>query len=169
MSKHEKTLVILTPGFPENEADTTCLPMQQSLAKHLKETHPGINIIVLSFQYPYHTNPYTVFGIPVIPFSGRNKGGLKRLLLRRKVNSCLENLHSKHTIIGLLSFWYNECAWSGKKFGDRHGIKHYCWILGQDAKKENKYPRIIHPKASEMAALSDFLQAEFEKNHLTRP
>jgi len=36
MNKVEKTLVILTPGFAENEADTTCLPMQQTLVVSIK-------------------------------------------------------------------------------------------------------------------------------------
>ena len=36
----EKTLVILTPGFPSNEADTTCLPMQQNLVRSLKLMYP---------------------------------------------------------------------------------------------------------------------------------
>jgi hypothetical protein len=72
-------------------------------------------------------------------------------------------------ITGLLSFWCNECAWIGKHFGDKHGIKHYCWVLGQDAKKENKYPRRLRPGPEELVALSDFLQDEFERNHAIRP
>ena len=50
MNKAEKTLVILTPGFPENEADTTCLPMQQSLVRSIKENYRHINITILSFS-----------------------------------------------------------------------------------------------------------------------
>jgi glycosyltransferase involved in cell wall biosynthesis len=41
--------------------------------------------------------------------------------------------------------------------------------MGQDAKKENKYPGIIHLKSNELVALSDFLQDEFEKNHRIKP
>jgi glycosyltransferase involved in cell wall biosynthesis len=56
-----------------------------------------------------------------------------------------------------------------KKFGEKNGIKHYCWILGQDARVTNKYPKNLPPKNGELIALSDFLQQEFEKNHGVRP
>ncbi|MFI5186237.1 MAG: glycosyltransferase family 4 protein [Chitinophagales bacterium] len=166
---NKKTLIILTPGFPESESDSTCLPMQQSFIKTLKELYSDINIIILSFQHPYHKNVYTWFDIKVIPFNGRNKGGLAKILLRKKINSTLHKINKTNKIIGLLSFWSNECAWIGKKFGDNHGIKHYCWVLGQDAKKENKYPARLHFKPNELIALSDFLQNEFKKNHGVKP
>src|SRR6185295_12039608 len=72
-------------------------------------------------------------------------------------------------IAGLLSFWYNECAFIGKKFAAKYGINHYCWILGQDARKGNQYPKLLSPWANELVALSDFIQDEFERNHGIRP
>ncbi len=169
MNSENNTLVILTPGFPESEADTNCLPMQQSLVRCMKENNPQLNIIVLGFQYPYYKRTYKWFGITVTSFNGRNKGGLARLLLRRKIISRLNEISRNNKITGILSFWVGECAWVGKNFADRHHVKHYCWILGQDAKKENKYPGRIHAKENELIALSDFLQDEFEENHGTRP
>ena len=169
MNKDEKTLVILTPGFAKDETDSTCLPMQQQLVRALKEISPELTIIILSFQYPYHTKKYTWFNTEVIPFNGRNKGGLSRLLLRKKINATLKKIHKETQITGLLSFWYGECALVGKQFADKHGLKHFCWILGQDAKKENKYPMQNPLKAGELIALSDFLQTEFERNHGVRP
>jgi len=168
MSNNE-TLIILTPGFPESEADSTCLPMQQQFVRALKEMYPGLDVVVLTFQYPYHQQEYTWFGIKVIPFGGRNRGGLQKLLLRNKINSALKKLHEGGKIAGLLSFWYNECAFVGKKFADKYGLKHYCWILGQDAKKANKYPNLLQPRPGELIALSDFIQKEFEKNHEIKP
>jgi glycosyltransferase involved in cell wall biosynthesis len=163
------TFVILTPGFPKSEEDSTCLPMQQQFVKGLKEMYPKLDIIILAFQYPYHQKKYKWVGIDVIPFDGRNKGGLKKLWIRRKVNAILEELHRKNRIIGLFSFWYNECALVGKKFADDNHLKHYCWILGQDARKENKYPKQINLRQNALIALSDFLQLEFEKNHGIKP
>lgn len=169
MHPENKTLIILTPGFPASEADSTCLPMQQSLVKALKRNHPSLDIIVLSFQYPYVTQTYTWFGITVMSFNGQNKGGVARLLLRRKLNAALKQLNSSNQIAGILSFWYNECAWVGKKFADKNNLKHFCWILGQDARPANTYPKTLHLPAAELIALSDFLQDEFEKNHGTKP
>lgn len=166
---NEKTLVILSPGFPASEGDSVCLPMQQQFVRSLKEIYPQLNIIILSFQYPYFRKKYTYPGVTVISFSGRNKGGLTRLLTRRKLFSALRKINSSSPVTGLLSLWYGECALVGKRFGDKYGIKHYCWILGQDAKKENKYPRRVQANAGELIALSDFLQSEFEKNHGIKP
>ncbi|HEX7903059.1 MAG TPA: glycosyltransferase family 4 protein, partial [Chitinophagaceae bacterium] len=165
----KKTLVILTPGFPKDEADSTCLPMQQQLIQTLLKNNPELSIIVLSFQYPYHTAAYTWFSANVIPFNGQNKGGLPRLLLQRKINATLKKIHNSTGITGILSFWYGECALVGKRFADKYNIKHFCWISGQDARKENKYPKRVSLKAGELIALSDFLQDEFEKNHGIRP
>jgi len=169
MSKAEKALVILTPGFPKDEADSTCLPLQQQLVRALKETHPDINIIVLTFQYPFRTESYYWFNTKIIPFNGQDKGGLYRLLLRKKIFQALKKIHSATPISGLLSFWCGECAAVGKIFAERNDLKHYCWILGQDAKKENKYPRRIRFHPDDLIALSDFLKNEFEKNHKLRP
>ena len=166
---NEKTFVILTPGFPSSEDDTTCLPMQQNLVRKLREICPGLKIIVLSFQYPYHKKAYTWHDVSVMPFNGKNKGGLRKLLLRNQINSVLKKINSDRGIDGLLSFWCNECAWIGKKFADAYNLKHRCWILGQDAKKQNTYPRRLKPDDSELIALSDFVRDEFQKNHGIRP
>lgn len=165
----QKTLVILSPGFPENEADSVCLPMQQQLILAIKKLYPDVGVVVLSFQYPYHTTDYSWNGIRVISFNGRNKGGLSRLLLRRKIMSVLKQIASDNQLIGVLSFWLGECAWVGNQFSRKMGVPHFCWILGQDAKKENPYVKRVRPKAGELIALSDFLQDEMEKNHGIRP
>ena len=167
MNNIEKTLIILTPGFPKDEADTTCLPLQQQLIRSLKEINPELNIVVLSLQYPFHTKKYNWFNTTVIPFN--SKGGLSKLFMRRKLNATLKKIHNTTPIAVLLSFWYGECAIVGKQFAEKHALKHFCWILGQDAKKENKYTKRTPPRPAELIALSDFLQAEFERNHGIKP
>ncbi|HEX2683848.1 MAG TPA: glycosyltransferase [Ferruginibacter sp.] len=167
---HEKeTLVILSPGFPASEADTTCLPMQQQLIKTIKENFPALEIIVLGFQYPYFTKTYQWFGTTVMSFAGRNKGGLSRLLRRRKIIAVLNSLHRNKNIKGILSFWYGECAWIGKQFADKNQLKHYCWLLGQDARPGNRDVRRARLDGSELIALSDLIRDEFENNYGIKP
>src|SRR5258705_5892815 len=169
MTRNEKTLVILTPGFAKDEADSTCIPTQQSFIRIVNENYPHLDIVILAFDYPYTKKRYQWFNNTVISFNGRNRGGLSKLLVRRQIFSVLKEIHSSNNIIGLLSFWYGECALTGKKFADRYGLKHICWLWGQDAKKGNKYVPRIPPNAEELGVLSDFLQDEFEKNYSTRP
>src|ERR1043166_2961291 len=105
MNNNEKTLVILTPGFPASETDINCLPMQQTLIRSLNKSYPNLNIIILSFQYPYFKKKYKWFVNTIISFSGRNKGGLSKLILRKKINAVLKEISKKSDIAGLLSFW----------------------------------------------------------------
>jgi len=169
MNNESKTLVILTPGFPESEADSTCLPMQQNFIKVLKKNNPNLKIIIISFHYPYHKNTYEWFGIPVISLGGKNKGGMVTFILRYNANAALNKINSNTRISAILSFWYGECALAGHRFTQQHHIKHYCWLLGQDARRGNKYIKLAKLKANELIALSDFLQDEFERNYRIKP
>jgi glycosyltransferase involved in cell wall biosynthesis len=165
----DQSFIILTPGFPVDENDSTCLPMQQVFVQCLQKSHPGLRIIVLSFQYPYIKKSYSWNNIEVISFAGRNRGGFSKLIQRRKINSVLRKINHQTTIRGLLSFWYGECALIGKRFAARNNLKHFCWLLGQDARIGNSYVKLIPPTSHELIALSDFLQEEFEHNHRIRP
>lgn len=169
MVTNKNTLVILTPGFAESEGDTTCLPMQQQLVRSLRENNPDLSVKIISFQYPYHTNKYKWFDVEVIPLSGRNRGGLRRLWLRKKIFTALDHIYHNEAVTGLLSFWYGECAAVGNLYSRKKQLPHFCWISGQDARKKNNYPRKLNLPAGSLIALSDFLQDEFEKNHQTRP
>lgn len=169
MISKEKVFLILTPGFPASSADTSCLPMQQAFVRSISKMFPEIKIIVLSFQYPFFERTYKLFGVEIKSFNGRNKGGLSKLFLRRKINKTLQGIHRKTQIIGLLSFWLGECAFVGKKFAERNQLKHYCWLLGQDARANNKYVNNLSLQENELIALSDFLQEEFQKNYGLKP
>ena len=110
MAEQIDAFIILTPGFAASVEDSTCLPMQQQLVKTMAGLNPRMSIFVLSFQYPYHTSEYKWNGTTVVPFDGRNRGGVQRLLLRAKVEAVLEKLNSEYRIKGMLSFWLGECA-----------------------------------------------------------
>lgn len=163
------TFIILSPGFAASEADTNCLPMQQAFVSCLKESYPTLHIIIIAFQYPYSKMNYQWNGVTVMSFAGKNKGGISNLLLRRRVYSALSEINSRYNITGILSFWYGECALAGKRFADKNKLPHFCWLLGQDARKGNKYAEQVKLKAGEMIALSDFLQDEFERNYSVKP
>lgn len=100
---------------------------------------------------------------------GRNKGGLHRLLLWHKIRKQLKKLAAENLIVRVISFWCGETAFLGKRFADNQYVPWYCWILGQDAKKENHYVKRINPSTDELLALSDFIADEFERNHGIRP
>ena len=169
MKNKRQTLVILTPGFPKDRADTACLPPQQQFVKALKQICPGLYIIVISFQYPFFAAEYDWHGVKIISLGGKDRGQVFRLITWQKAWLTLKRLHQEHHILGLLSFWMGECAFVGNRFAKKYDLMHYSWILGQDAKKGNKYFNWIKPKADELIALSDFVVREVRHNYGVKP
>ncbi|MCW3117140.1 MAG: glycosyltransferase [Chitinophagaceae bacterium] len=169
MKYNDKTLVILTPAFPENESATYWVPSQQLMVKALKKNYPHWHIIVLSILYPYHESTYNWHKVQVISFDGTHKRKLRRIVLWRNVWQTLNSIRRQRTIAGLFSFWCGECAFIGKYFGKRYSIKHYSWICGQDARKTNNWIRFIRPREHELVAMSFSLANEFKKNHGIKP
>ncbi len=169
MENKPETLVILSPGFPANEADTTCMPPQQIFVKALKEVCPGLNIIVLAFQYPFVAGEYDWHGVKVIAIGGKEKGRLFRTFTWVKAWTILRKLNRDYQLMGLLSFWFGECAFVGSYFAKQHRLSHYSWLLGQDAKRGNKYFKWIKPKSDSLIALSDFIVKEVRTNYGISP
>jgi glycosyltransferase involved in cell wall biosynthesis len=169
MNTKSDTLVILSPGFPKDQSDSVCLPPQQLLVRELKNNFPSLKILVLSFEYPFTKVPYDWYGVQVLPFNTWQKRKLPRLLIWFRIWRTLERINRQNRVLGLFSFWCAECALVGKYFSRLRGLPHFCWILGQDARRQNRYMPWIRPKGEELVAMSDFLSREFEKNYGVRP
>jgi len=169
MKNKRQTLVILSPGFPANKADTTCMPPQQIFVKALNEICPGLNIIVLAFQYPFIASEYQWNGVKVIAIGGKSKARSLRLFTWLKAWIILRKLNKEYRLMGLLSFWFGECAFVGSYFAKLNRLSHYSWVLGQDAKRGNKYFNWIKPKGDSLIALSDFIARELRKNYGVSP
>lgn len=169
MCAAHKTLVLLIPGFPENEADTTCLPAQQSMVRTINQVYPALQVVIIAFQYPFTTHRYQWYGNTVIPLGGRNRKHPGRLATWWKAWRQLQTLRKENDVIGILSCWCGECALVGKYFGVWRRLPHFIWVLGQDARALNKQVRRIRPKPGTLVAMSDFLAEEFNRNHHVKP
>lgn len=167
--KRNKTLVILSPGFPENEADSTCLPAQQALVKALNFNFPALNIIILAFEYPFTSSTYQWHSNTVVSIGGKNSRKFRRLHTWWKVWQQLKKIRKENDVMGLFSFWCADCALVGKYFGKNQNIQHFTWILGQDARESNKMVRYIRPSPQSLVAISDFLVQEFKRCHRIQP
>jgi glycosyltransferase involved in cell wall biosynthesis len=164
-----RSFIILSPGFPKDESDSTCLPAQQAFVLALKNNYPSIKVIVISFQYPHRSARYTWNGVEVISLNGRGRAQFFRLILWMKVWLTLKRINRETEITGLLSLWVGECALVGKYFSGKYSLKHKIWILGQDAKSDNNYVQRIRPVENELVAMSEFLQQTFLQNHGIKP
>lgn len=160
-----QTLIVLIPGFPSDEDDTTCLPAQQNFIKCLNRLYPTISVIVVSLQYPHRRNSYTWHGNKVVALGGKNRRGLNKLLLRMRARKILESLASSESLLGILSFWCGECALIGERFARKNKLSHFCWLMGQDAKADNIYVKRLDKNPESFIAISDSIQRIFSNAH----
>lgn len=170
MSDDRKTLVILSPAFPEDEADTVLLAPKQEFIHSLNRCFPALQVIILAFHLPVlKQRSYTWHGNNVITFNGGLKGRFHSLVRWIKVWRKLLEIKKNHNLTGIFSFWCGECALVGKYFASRYALQHYIWISGQDAKKTNKYVARIKPAPESLVAMSDFLVRQFFQSHGIKP
>jgi len=169
MKNRPKTLVILSPAFPEDEAATTWLPAHQLFVKALKRNFPDCNIIVLTILYPDYISTYTWNDIRVTSFNGISRRKWKRISLWWDIWQELRRIRRNNNLIGLFSFWCGECALIGTYFGKFYSVRHRCWISGLDAKKDNKLVKVIRPRPQELVAMSGFLRQTFSESHGIEP
>ncbi|MBA4168487.1 MAG: glycosyltransferase family 4 protein, partial [Chitinophagaceae bacterium] len=131
--------------------------------------NPSLNIVVLAFQYPFLISQYEWNGVRVYSFGGKNKGKLQRLLLWRRVRQKLKTIITENNVAGILNFWLGECALVSKYISKKYSIRSFTWMIGQDARKGNRFIRYIRPQSGSLIALSDSLCEEFYSNYGIRP
>lgn len=163
------TLILLTPGFPENESDSTCLPWFQCFVRQMKRSFPGIKMIIVTLQYPYQQKEYLWEGIPVYAMGGRNRSGIPKRILRFKVKQLLNQLCGRESVSGLLSLWYGEAARAAERISVKYQLPHFCWIAGQDARAGNPFPYLLNIPGDRLIAVSDFIQEQFLKTYNVLP
>lgn len=169
MNSRAKTIVILLPAFPATESETHWVPTQQQLVKTWKEQYPHLQLIVLSFYYPIGDTIYDWHGVEVRSFNGARQRKLRRVFFWNRIWKQLNHIRRENELAGIFSCWCGECALIGHYYGRRYNIAHYCWLCGQDARKNNTMVKWIRPRPEELIAMSDFLVTEFYTNHGIRP
>lgn len=130
-------IVFFTPGFPENEQDSLCIPALQIFMKELKKQFKG-KLSVISFQYPYKENNYQWNGIDVYALGGNNSR-LKKRLTWQKAKQVFELINKNNPVAKVHSFWMGECAFVASKMAVKCNLPHNCTLMGQDVLEGNSY------------------------------
>lgn len=169
MDKRRDTLIVLSPAFTDSESDSW-LPGQEGFVRALNRMYPDLNIIILNFHFPVvASRQYSWYGNTVIAFNGAMKGQWHSIRLWTRVWRRLQQLRRQHHVIGLLSFFCSECAFIGHYFARYYSLPHQIWVMGQDAKEDNKQVHRIRPAADELVAISDTIADAFYRNHGINP
>lgn len=158
-------LIILTPGFPTDEQEDTCLPPVQQFLLSVLEFRPAHDITVVTMQYPFTRKPYHWHGIRVYPAGGANSKGWSRIATWLRTWRLLNECRKNKQVEGILGLWLTEASLIAQYYGMFHGIRRIFWMQGQDAKKENRYVRLVRPKPQQVLAISEFNSGELERNH----
>ena len=160
MENKQTHIVFLTPGFAQNEQDTTTIPAIQLYIKALKKQQPEIKISILTFQFPFTSQKYNWYNCEVIPLNGSNKKW-KNGYVWYKAYKVLKAINKKHSISILHSFWLGECAFIGNLFSNTKNIKHVCTSIGQDVLQEKFYFKLFPLKKTILLCESAIQQKIF--------
>lgn len=164
--RSNKVIVILTPGFPADESDSSCIPALQDYVLCLQKSFPGLKIVVLAFQYPYQKGWYKWNNIDVFSAGGKNGKLFSRIWTWKIIRSALKRIHRDFYIDVLHSFWLGEATFIAQRFAKNENTEHIATLFGQDALPSNKYLRLLNFSTMTVVANSEFTaKTFFEATH----
>jgi glycosyltransferase involved in cell wall biosynthesis len=137
-----KKVMIITPGFPENEQDSTCVPYLQDYVIALANKIGSENIVVITMHYPFTQLPYHWNNIHVFPSGGKNKKSLAYYFTLSRTNQRINKLFKTDTYI-IHAFWMGEAAFVGRRAAARYHTNFVVTFMGQDVKPGNRVMRYI--------------------------
>ncbi len=155
-------ILIVSPGFPANEADDTCIPALQEYLRAFVTAYPGVRVTVIALHYPFTTVPYRWHGIDVLPLGATNSLLKKPFLWYRAIRHA-RSVHRAHPANVVHSFWLGESAVVGSFAADRIGALHVCTLMGQELRHMNRYASFLRNGPTRFFALSAFQEKEFER------
>lgn len=153
-------LLVITPGFAAHGTDDGCVPPLQAYVRAYARRFPDASVRVIATQYPFHRRPYAWHGITVHPCGGANRRWAKPIAWDRAI-SLGAALHRERPIGRVHSFWLGECAWIGQRIAARCGARHVMTLMGQDARDEHNWWRVVKGGRSRIAVLSQRHAAAF--------
>lgn len=162
--KENKHILLLVPGFPADEGDSNCIPALQSLVRAMRRNAGDAKFSVISFQYPFRTEPYHWHGIPVYPCGGENRNRAGRLNTWYRAWRYAGSLHQKNPFTHIHSFWLNECTYLGQYLSSRWEVPLLASIMGQDARDDNRYLHRLNFSRISITAGSAFAADLFQSH-----
>lgn len=152
----QRHIVFLTPGFPTDEAETSCIPFLQRFVFGFTKLYPQYRFTVISFQYPFVKKTYEWHGVEVHALNGRNRKYFYKLLTWKKVFSTFKKIYRPEEETVIHSFWLSDCALIGQMIAKKHKLHHVSMMMGQDCYPKNKYLKILKLRQFDVVSGSDF-------------
>ena len=163
-----RSIIFLIPGFPEDEADTACLPAVQNYVAAFAQAHPELQTHVIAFHHPFARRTYPWKTATVYALAGGNKRGLRHLGTWLRAARTVFSIHRTTTVEALHSFWLTECTWVARLLSHLLRLRHVASIGGQDAQASNPYLKMMSLGGATLTAGSAFAAETFAR-HARRP
>lgn len=162
MNAPQRSVIFLTPGFPTDESDSTCIPALQNYVLQFARSHPEVSIAIIAFEYPATAREYRWHGIEVHAAGGRNRRGPLRRLTWLRATAAFRRVRRRTGVGVIHSFWLGECTLIGQRLARHFGGLHVASIMGQDATTANSYVSRIDLAALTLTCGSTFAARHFE-------
>ena len=162
-----KHILIVSPGFPADEKDDSCIPALQEYLRAFSAAYPDVRITVIALHYPFTTIPYAWNGIDVFPLCGSNSLPKKPSLWFSAIRRA-RSIHRDHRADIVHSFWLGECAVVGAFIAKRAGAEHVCTLMGQELRQANRYASLLRGGPTRFFALSRFQEKDLQ-SRMGRP
>ncbi len=159
-----KKILIITPGFPKDENDSTCVPYLQDYLIALSKIIGVENIKVISTQYPFKKNIYFWKGIEVIPSGGENKKSFHYYFTLKRTMKNISRLFKKENYV-VHAFWLGEAAFIGNRTVKKFFTHMIVTLMGQDVKPGNRVKQYLQSDTTWFVALSKNQSDTFQKNY----
>ncbi len=154
--------LFITPIFPFDESDTTCLPPLQALVLELS-SRPGVLVSVIAVQYPHELEEYVWHGVQVFACGGSSQIMLRPQTWYRAVEYA-SRINRARAVDSIHSFWLGECAVIGRWLERKYQRPHWVTLIGQDVRRENPYLQLFTMKLLNLIAVSQVQAGIFEWN-----
>mgnify|MGYP001812368134 CR=1 FL=1 len=155
-----RRIALITPGFPGDEADTSCIPPLQIALQRLRRRHPDIRITVVALHYPNRFRPYRWHDLGVLPVGGGNRSLPLRLAALARASRAIRRRHSRHPFDAIHALWLGDTAWVGWWVSRRIGRPFIATVMGQDARPSNRWLRFLPLRGARLTSVSERASVE---------
>ncbi|MEO1623801.1 MAG: glycosyltransferase [Bacteroidota bacterium] len=144
-------VIWITPGFAADEQDSRCIPPLQLCARHLQASG-RLQLHIIALHYPFKKQTFHWHDIPVYPCYS----SWGRPIIWGRALSHLHRLCSEHSVRALHSFWLSDAALMGHLFQKITSLPHWITLMGQDARPDNRYHRLLRVDRLRTVSLSEY-------------
>jgi 1,2-diacylglycerol 3-alpha-glucosyltransferase len=155
-------IALVTPGFPRDEADTSCIPPLQIALRRLRQCHQDIRITVLALHYPKGRSPYRWHGLEVAPMGGANRPLPLRLPTLARASNAICRRHAQDPFDAVHALWLSDTAMVGWWAARRLRLPFIATAMGQDARSSNRWLSVLPLGSAQLTAVSQRASTELQ-------